>query len=89
MLVTVPNNMKKFYGKRIDIFTVFDTEFFFKYSDLISRLDDFVENGDMFEIDESVSDGGIAGATSAREKSKIRRLGFETRTRIANTHFRC
>ena len=36
MLVTVPNNMKKFYGKRIDIFTVFDTEFFFKYSDLIS-----------------------------------------------------
>lgn len=51
--------------------------------------DDFVENGDMFEIDESVSDGGIAGATSAREQSKIRRLGFETRTRIANTHFRC
>ena len=49
--------------------------------------DDAIMEGDMFEISmptEEVEDGPL----SVREESIIRRLGFETRRKITNTHFR-
>lgn len=49
--------------------------------------DDAVMEGDMFEIVMSAEEKGD-GPISAREESRIRRLGFETRQKITNTHFR-
>ena len=50
--------------------------------------DDIVLDGDMFEI-EMPTDEDNGSTPTAREESRVRRLGFETRNRIANLHFGC
>ena len=55
-------------------------------TDFDSYEDDIVLDGDMFEI-EMPTDEDNGSTPTAREESRVLRLGFETRNRIANLHF--